>query len=38
MIRITDTQKVRVTFGKPLDKKGFAADVQEGSLSIVRDR
>lgn len=35
MIRISDTQRVRVTFGKPVDKKNFPADVQEGSVQIV---
>lgn len=34
MIRMTDTQKCRVTFGKPVDKKNFPAEVQGGSTLI----
>jgi hypothetical protein len=34
MIRLSDTQKTRVTFGKPLDGKGFPAEVQADSVKI----
>lgn len=27
-MNLTDTQKTRVTFGKPVDKKGFLAEIQ----------
>lgn len=33
-MQLRDDQKVRITFGKPLDKKGNPASVQEGSVSI----
>lgn len=33
-MQIRDDQKFRIEFGKPLDKKGNAASVQEGSVSI----
>lgn len=29
---LTDTQRARITFGQPVDKKGFPAQVQPGSV------
>jgi hypothetical protein len=31
---LTDTQKARITFGQPLDRKGFPAKVQDGSVTF----
>lgn len=33
-MQLTNTQKVRIEFGKPLNRKGGEAAVQEGSVSI----
>ena len=31
---LTDNQKARITFGQPLDRKGFPAKVQDGSVTF----
>jgi hypothetical protein len=33
-MQITDSQQFKITFAEPVDKKGFKAKVQEGSVSI----
>jgi hypothetical protein len=36
-MQLTDTQKVRVTFGKPVDRKGFPATIQGDPVFAASD-